>query len=115
MPSFEKPCMVRPTLFDINPVELENYLFLISIAKCTGSCNVVSPKLCVPRETKYLYLKALNMITNVIVNASSVLQHVIQNKNEIIKHVSENVKIIIRAENIMAGIQGHVFVRKVRI
>ena len=65
--------MVRPALFGINPVEHKNYPFVISIDKYTGSCNVLSPKLCVPKETKYLYFKALNMITNVIVNASSLI------------------------------------------
>ena len=27
----EKPCMVRPTLFDMNPVELKYYRFMISL------------------------------------------------------------------------------------
>ena len=36
--------MVRPNLIDINPVELKYYPFMISLNKCTGSCNVVSPK-----------------------------------------------------------------------
>ena len=31
------PCMVRPTLIDMNPVELKYYSFIISLNKCTGS------------------------------------------------------------------------------
>ena len=44
--------MVRPTLFDMNPIELKYYLFMISLNKCTASGNVLSPKICVPKETK---------------------------------------------------------------
>ena len=46
----EKPCMIRPSLIDLNPVELKYYPFVISLDKCTGSCNVLSPKICVPEE-----------------------------------------------------------------
>ena len=44
--------MVRPTLIDLNPIELKYYPFMISLDKCTGSCNVLSAKICVPKETK---------------------------------------------------------------
>ena len=37
---------------------------MISLNKCTGSCNVLSPKMCVPKETKGINVKAFNMITN---------------------------------------------------
>ena len=37
-------CMVRPTLIDLNPVELRYYPFMISLDRCNGSCNVLSPK-----------------------------------------------------------------------
>ena len=47
----DEPCMVRPTLIDFNPTELKYYPFMISLDKCTGSCNVLSPKICVPKET----------------------------------------------------------------
>ena len=60
----DEPCMVRPTLIDLNPVELKYYPFMISLNKCTGSCNVLSPKICVPKETKDINVKAFNMITN---------------------------------------------------
>ena len=29
--------MIRPSLIDINPVELKYYSFMISLNKCTGS------------------------------------------------------------------------------
>ena len=45
--------MVRSTVTDLNPVELIKYYpFIISFDKCTGSCNVLSPKICIPKETK---------------------------------------------------------------
>ena len=37
--------MVRPTIFDMNPVELRYYSFMISSNKCTGGCNVLSTKI----------------------------------------------------------------------
>ena len=42
----DEPCMVRPTLIDLNPVELKYYPFTISLDTCSGSCNVLSPKMC---------------------------------------------------------------------
>ena len=57
-------CMVRPTIIDMNSVELKYHPFVISIDKCTGSCNVLSPDIYVPKETKDIYAKAFNMITN---------------------------------------------------
>ena len=57
-------CIVRPTFIDLNPVEFGYNSFVISLNKCTGSCNVLSPKICVPKETKYIKVKAFNMMTN---------------------------------------------------
>ena len=34
-------CMTRPSLIDLNPLELKHYLFMISPDKCIGSCNAV--------------------------------------------------------------------------
>ena len=48
----DEPIIVRPTLIDMNPFELTYYPFMISLNKCTGSCNVLSPKICLPKETK---------------------------------------------------------------
>ena len=44
--------MVRPTSINMNPVELKYYSFMISLSNCTGLCNVLSPKICFPKETK---------------------------------------------------------------
>ena len=46
----DQPCVDRPTNIDMNPVEVKYHLFMISLSKCTGSRNVLSPKMCVPKE-----------------------------------------------------------------
>ena len=56
--------MARPTLIDKNPVEVKYYLFIINLNKCTGSCNVLSPKRSVLKETKDIFIKAFNMMAN---------------------------------------------------
>ena len=56
--------MVRPTLIDMNPVELKYYPFMINLNKFTGSCNVIFPKMCVPKETKDGNVKSFKMVTN---------------------------------------------------
>ena len=56
--------MVRPTLIDLNPGELKYYPLVISLNKCTESCNGLSPKIRVPKETKDIYVKAFNVIVN---------------------------------------------------
>ena len=56
--------MVRPSLIDSNHVELKYYSFMISLDKCSGSCNVVLPKICVPKKKKVINVKAFNLITN---------------------------------------------------
>ena len=42
--------IVRSTLIDLNSVELKYYPFMISLNKCTRSCNVLSPKMCLPKK-----------------------------------------------------------------
>ena len=37
---------------------------MISLDKCTGSCNVLSPKICVSKQTIDINVKTFNMITN---------------------------------------------------
>ena len=59
----DEPSMVRPTLININPVELKYYPFVIGIDKHTGSYYVFSPKICLPKETKDICIKTVNMIT----------------------------------------------------
>ena len=34
-----EPCMVRLTLIDLSPIELNHYLFMISLNKCSGRCK----------------------------------------------------------------------------
>ena len=55
--------MVRLTLIDLNPVELKYYPFMISLDKCNGGFNVLSPKICVLKKGKEINVKAFNMIT----------------------------------------------------
>ena len=54
----------QPSLIDMNPNGLKYYTFIISLNKCTGSCSALSPKICVPKETKDINIKALNVTTN---------------------------------------------------
>ena len=58
----DEPCMVRPAITDLNLVELKYCPFMISLDKCSGSCNVLSPKICVPKETKDINVQPFNMI-----------------------------------------------------
>ena len=60
----DESCAIRPTAIDLNHVELKIYLFMIRLDKCTGSCNAVSPKICVPKETKDINVKVFNVKTN---------------------------------------------------
>ena len=74
------------TLIKMNPVELKYYPYMISLDKWSGSCNFLSPKICVPKEKKDINFKAFNRITNknegktmtkhisLIVNANSIVQ-----------------------------------------
>ena len=61
-----EPCMNRPTFIYLNPVELNYHLLMISLYKCSGSCNAIddlSTKICLPRETKRVNVEVFNMIT----------------------------------------------------
>ena len=60
--------MVRPSPIDTNPVELQCYPFLTSLNKFNGICNALSPKICVPKQTKDINVKAFNMITKIKMN-----------------------------------------------
>ena len=64
--------MVRATLVDLNCVELKFFPFMISLDKCNGSCNVLSPKICIPKKTKHINVKVFNM--------KFIIQHTGQNK-----------------------------------
>ena len=41
---YDERCMVRSTLFDLNPAALKHHPFMISLDKCNGSCNVFLQK-----------------------------------------------------------------------
>ena len=71
----DEQCMGRPTPIDLNHVELKYYQFMISLNKCIGSCNVLSPKICVQKETKYINVKPFNMITNKN-KAKAMIEHI---------------------------------------
>ena len=60
----DKSCMVRSTLIDMNSAELKYYPIMISLNKFTGSCSILSPKMCVPKKPKDVNVKAFNMIRN---------------------------------------------------
>ena len=60
----DEPFVARPTLIDLNPVELKYYPFMIKLDKCTGTCNALFPNVCVPKETKYINVTAFIIIRN---------------------------------------------------
>ena len=87
----------------------------------------VTPKICVPKETKDRDVKAFNTITNKDDDdAKAMTEHIscickwkfnstTYSKNGIIKHPNVNVKNIVSAKKIMVRILAHVFVRTVSI
>ena len=42
--------MIRLTLIDLSRVELKYYPFMISLDKCSRSCNGLSPEICVKNK-----------------------------------------------------------------
>ena len=128
----DEPCMVRTTLIDLNPVELKYYPFMISLVKCSGSCNVLSPKICVPKpkKTKDINVKVFNMIPNK--NEAKVMaKHISydckckanditcnsneKRNNKTCQCECKNHKIIVHTKKIIVGILAYVFVRIVSI
>ena len=55
----DKPCMVRPTLIDMNLLELIYYPFMISLNKCTGNCHSYLQKYVFQKKQKIQILKHL--------------------------------------------------------
>ena len=126
--------MIRPTLIDLNPVELNYLSFMISLDKRNGSCNAVddlSTKICVPSETKDMNDKKFNMITRTN-DAKTLVKHISYNckcklktttcnsnqkwnNDGIIANANVRVKNVVRAQNIIAGILVHVFLRVIGI
>ena len=56
--------MVTLTVIDMNPAELKYYQFMDSFYKYTGSCNDLFFKICIPKETKGINVKAFNTVRN---------------------------------------------------
>ena len=48
----DKPCMIKPALIDLNPADLKYYPFMISLNKCTGNYNALSPKYVFQKKQK---------------------------------------------------------------
>ena len=46
--------MVRLSPINMNPIELKDYPFMISLGESNGSCNVLPPKTCAPKKKKNL-------------------------------------------------------------
>ena len=96
---------------------------MINLDKCTGSCNVLSPKICVPKETKDINVIAFNMITNKN-QAKTTKKHILCDckckfnstscnsdqewNNKTCKCECKNIKSV---KKIIVGILAHVFVR----
>ena len=61
-----EPCITRPTVVNLIPAELNYYLFMITLDKGNGSCNLVDDsftKICVSNKTRDINDKVFNMIT----------------------------------------------------
>ena len=56
-------------------LSLNKYAFIIISDKCTGSCNALSPKICVPKERKDINVKTFNKVTNKN-EAKAMTQHI---------------------------------------
>ena len=62
-----EPYMIRLTLIDLNPVELNYYPFMIVLDKFSKNCSSfenLSTKICIPDKTKDINIKVFNMIAN---------------------------------------------------
>ena len=70
----DEPCMVRPTLIDLNSVELKYYPLMISLNKCLEVVMSYHHKY-VSKETKDINVKVFNMITNKN-EAKSMTEHI---------------------------------------
>ena len=74
-----KPCIIRSTLIDSNPVELNYYPLMISLGKFNGSCNAaddLSTKMCVLTKRKGVNIKVFKMITR-MKEAKTLIKHIV--------------------------------------
>ena len=77
--SLEKQKKLDLLVFDLNPVELSYYPFMINLDKCNGSCNAVDDlrtKLCLPSETKQVNVIKVFNIKIVIYEAETMIKHI---------------------------------------
>ena len=51
----DEPCIIRPTLIDLDPAELKYYPHMNTLDDCNGSCNVIYPKMCSEKIKRYRY------------------------------------------------------------
>ena len=63
-----EPYMTRPTLIDLNSLELNYHLLTVSLDKCHGSCNVVDDlftKKYAPSKIKNVNVEVVNVIIRI--------------------------------------------------
>ena len=103
------------------------YPLILSLKNFTGGCNVLSPKISVPKERKDIYVKAFNMITNQ--NEAKAMTKITScdfkskfnsatcnlNQKWNNKTCKCECKIYHKCKKIIFGILAHVFVRIARI
>ena len=73
-----EPYLIRPTPIDLNLVELNYYPFLITLDKCSGSCNSLddlSTKICIPSEPKDINVIVFIMIATKN-KAKAIVKHI---------------------------------------
>ena len=58
------PCMIRPTLINLNHVNFKYYPFMISIDKRSGSCNSIYLQKYVFRVKQGINAKVFNITRN---------------------------------------------------
>ena len=76
-----EPCIDRPSIIDLNPIDLNYHSLMISLDKCIGSCNAVddlSMKTCLPSKTKDENVKVFDMIIR-IHGAKALIKHITHN------------------------------------
>ena len=73
-----KTCIIRPAVVDLNPVEVNYHLFMISLDLCNGSCNVVHDlfaNICLPSITKNVNVKVFKTKTR-IKEVKALIKHI---------------------------------------
>ena len=63
-----KPCLTRPTLFDLNSDELHYFPCIVSLDRCDGSCNTfddLSSRIFVPNKTEDVNPNVVNRIIRI--------------------------------------------------